>query len=164
MSDEELFIGYEVSTGVIPAFFIESTAPVNIDDRDGKALPIPDGCARLPSVEDAVEKIAMKLLEQKEPKLVITVHGFNSPRESVLKYYTNSFLAVDGDDAIRDRGVVCMGYRWPSELSTPEQKCVGWPEQKYIGDAGRKAPNWGPFLRASGLGRIIHRGVSTGAA
>ena len=49
-------------------------------------------------------------------------------------------------------------------LSTPEQKCVGWPEQKYIGDAGRKAPNWGPFLRASGLGRIIHRGVSTGAA
>jgi hypothetical protein len=49
-------------------------------------------------------------------------------------------------------------------VSTPEQKCVGWPEQKYIGDAGRKAPNWGPFLRASGLGRIIHRGVSTGAA
>ena len=120
MSDEELFIGYEVSTGVIPAFFIESTAPVNIDDRDGKALPSPDGCARLPSVEDAVEKIAMKLLEQKDPKLVITVHGFNSPRESVLKYYTNSFLAVDGDDAIRDRGVVCMGYRWPSEhMGTP---------------------------------------------
>jgi len=51
-----------------------------------------------------------------------------------------------------------------SIMSTPEQKCVGWPEQKYIGDAGRKAPNWGPFLRASGLGRIIHRGVSTGAA
>jgi hypothetical protein len=120
MSDEELFIGYEVSTGVIPAFFIESTARVNIDDRDGKAPPSPDGCARLPSVEDAVEKIAMKLLEQKEPKLVITVHGFNSPRESVLKYYTNSFLAVDGDDAIRDRGVVCMGYRWPSEhMGTP---------------------------------------------
>src|SRR5262249_25362643 len=45
---------------------------------------------------------------------------FNSPRESVLKYYTNSFLAVDDDDAIRDRGVVCMGYRWPSEhMGTP---------------------------------------------
>ena len=25
-------------------------------------------------------------------------------------------------------------------VSTSEQKCVGWPEQKYIGDAGRKAP------------------------
>jgi hypothetical protein len=33
-----------------------------------------------------------------------------------------------------------------SELSTPEQKCVGWPEQKYIGDAGRKTPNWGLFF------------------
>ena len=55
-------------------------------------------------------------------------------------------------------------YNSVAFLSTPEQKCVGWPEQKYIGDAGRKAPNWGPFLRASGLGRIIHRGVSTGAA
>src|SRR5262245_1318599 len=120
MSDEELFVGYEVSTGVIPAFFIESTAPVDIDDREGKALPTPEGCVRLPSVEDAVEKIATKLSEQKEPKLVITVHGFNSPRESVLKYYTNSFLAVDDDDAIRDRGVVCMGYRWPSEhMGTP---------------------------------------------
>ena len=55
-------------------------------------------------------------------------------------------------------------FKRPDQVSTPEQKCVGWPEQKYIGDAGRKAPNWGPFLRASGLGRIIHRGVSTGAA
>jgi pimeloyl-ACP methyl ester carboxylesterase len=120
MSDEELFVGYEVSTGVIPAFFIESTAPVDIDDRNGKVLPTPDGCVNLPSVEDAVEKIATKLSEQKEPKLVVTVHGFNNPRESVLKYYTNSFLAVDDDDAIRDRGVVCMGYRWPSEhMGTP---------------------------------------------
>jgi hypothetical protein len=91
MSDEELFVGYEVSTGVIPTFFIESTAPVNIDDRDGKVLPTPDFCVRLPSVEDAVEKITTTLLDQKEPKLVITVHGFNNPRESVLKYYTIPF-------------------------------------------------------------------------
>jgi len=24
-------------------------------------------------------------------------------------------------------------------VSTPEQKCISWPEQKYIGDAGKKA-------------------------
>ncbi len=57
-----------------------------------------------------------------------------------------------------------VSHKADEYVSTPEQKCVGWPEQKYIGDAGRKTPNWGPFLRASGLGRIIHRGVSTGAA
>jgi hypothetical protein len=32
------------------------------------------------------------------------------------------------------------------ELSTPEQNCISLPEQKYINDAGKKAPNWGPFV------------------
>jgi hypothetical protein len=27
-----------------------------------------------------------------------------------------------------------------SLVSTPEQKCIGWPEQKYISEAGKKAP------------------------
>jgi hypothetical protein len=31
------------------------------------------------------------------------------------------------------------------KLSTPEQKCISWPEQKYISDAGKKAPELGPF-------------------
>ena len=30
-------------------------------------------------------------------------------------------------------------------VSTPEQKCIGWPEQKYISDAGKKAPELGAF-------------------
>ena len=30
-------------------------------------------------------------------------------------------------------------------LSTPEQKCIGWPEQKYISDANKKAPELGAF-------------------
>jgi hypothetical protein len=30
-------------------------------------------------------------------------------------------------------------------LSTPEQKCIGWPEQKYINNAGKKAPELGAF-------------------
>ena len=34
------------------------------------------------------------------------------------------------------------------ELSTPEQKCIGWPEQKYISEAGKKAPRTGgPWFR-----------------
>lgn len=73
----------------------------------------------------------------------------------------HSFSAMEKSGEIQQAG---PNVTINDHLSTPEQKCVGWPEQKYIGDAGRKAPNWGPFLRASGLGRIIHRGVSTGAA
>jgi hypothetical protein len=30
-------------------------------------------------------------------------------------------------------------------VSTPQQKCIGWPEQKYISDAGKKAPELGAF-------------------
>ena len=33
----------------------------------------------------------------------------------------------------------------PSRLSTPEQKCIGWPEQKYIIEAS-KPPNRGPLV------------------
>jgi hypothetical protein len=31
-------------------------------------------------------------------------------------------------------------------LSTPEQKCIGLPEQECISDAGKRAPNWGFFI------------------
>ena len=32
-----------------------------------------------------------------------------------------------------------------AKMSMPEQKCIGWPEQKYISDAGKKAPELGVF-------------------
>jgi hypothetical protein len=49
-------------------------------------------------------------------------------------------------------------------LSTPEQKCISWPEQKYISDAGNKAPELGPFLEALSLGGIVHRRFRAGTA
>jgi hypothetical protein len=33
----------------------------------------------------------------------------------------------------------------PIRVSTPEQKCIGLPEQKYISDGGKKAPELGPL-------------------
>ena len=49
-------------------------------------------------------------------------------------------------------------------VSTPEQKCISWPEQKYISDAGNKAPELGPFLEALSLGGIVHRHFRAGTA
>ena len=49
-------------------------------------------------------------------------------------------------------------------VSTPQQKCIGWPEQKYISDAGKKIPNRGCSRRASSLGGIIRRGIGAGGA
>ena len=123
MSATRFFTAYEVQadgqTPAIPAFFIESTAPNNFDDK-GETLPAPDHCVDLGDPRQAIERIAQTLARQEAPKLVITVHGFNSPRDAVLKTYAQSFQSVNGDNALRDRGVVCVGYRWPSErMGTP---------------------------------------------
>ena len=55
---------------------------------------------------------------------------------------------------VRDANGDALAY-----VSTPEQKCIGWPEQKYISDASRMAPKLGSFVQASGLGRIIYRRI-----
>jgi pimeloyl-ACP methyl ester carboxylesterase len=119
MSTSELFAAYEVNVGNepdhVPGFFIESTAPNNIDDKDGTPLETPKDCSKLASVEVAIDRIADQLAQQQQPKLVLTVHGFNSPRETVINSFAKSFKA-----AIRNRGLVCVSYRWPSEhMGTP---------------------------------------------
>jgi pimeloyl-ACP methyl ester carboxylesterase len=124
MSTSQLFAAFEVKvdheTPAIPAFFIESTAPNNLDDKDAVPGKTPEYCVKIPTPREAVDRIAEELARQPEPKLVITVHGFNSPRDAVLETYKKSFLAVNQDTAIHGRGVVCVGYRWPSErMGTP---------------------------------------------
>ena len=42
--------------------------------------------------------------------------------------------------------------RWEQIVSTPEQKCIGSPERKYINDACKKAPELGAFLSGIRLG------------
>ena len=46
-----------------------------------------------------------------------------------------------------------------AEVSTPEQKCIGSPEQNYIDDAVKEAPELGAFRQVSGLSGIIHRRI-----
>jgi hypothetical protein len=123
MPATRFFTAFEVQadgqTPAIPAFFIESTAPNNFDDK-GETLPAPDHCVDLGDQHQAIERIAQTLARQDSPKLVITVHGFNSPRDAVLKTYAQSFRSVNDDKTLHDRGVVCVGYRWPSErMGTP---------------------------------------------
>ncbi|MGQ0444860.1 MAG: hypothetical protein ACT4O2_06990 [Beijerinckiaceae bacterium] len=98
----------------VPAFFVESTAPDNIDDKIG-TLATPENCT--PS---QIDNIVEMLAQQENPKLAITVHGFNTPRKKALEIYAKSFQAVNQDDAIQGSGAVCVGYRWPSErMLTP---------------------------------------------
>jgi pimeloyl-ACP methyl ester carboxylesterase len=115
------FFRASVAVGVdLPMYFIESTARDNIDDP---AVPPPTSDVLKP-IEDsdiAVKLIAQTLANGKNPNLVVMVHGFNNPYPAVLETYTAAALAINGDDKIRaDDGLVCVGYRWPSEkMGTP---------------------------------------------
>ncbi|QGM93359.1 alpha/beta hydrolase [Methylocystis rosea] len=119
MAQDKQLAVYEVTPppaaqAFTPAFFVESTAPDNIDDREN-APPTPENCQ--PS---EIDKIVQVLAKQEKPKLLITVHGFNTPRKKVLETFKESFIALNDDDELKNRGLVCIGYRWPSEaMGTP---------------------------------------------
>ncbi|MBV9978731.1 hypothetical protein [Bradyrhizobium sp.] len=113
----EFFRAYKANL-TTPTYFIESTAPDNVDDTG----PLPD----LPPeyrkylteihAEQAVQEIAETLVAGPDSNLVVMVHGFNNPEPAVLNMYTGAAMAIERDGAINGRkGLVCIGYRWPSE-------------------------------------------------
>jgi hypothetical protein len=109
-----LFHAYSVQGANIPTYFIESTAPNNVDDSPAPASA-PSGLTSI-DPDKAVEGIATHLSGAARPNLVIMIHGFNNPQKDVLTAYAEASRAIESDPAICNRaGLVCVGYRWPSE-------------------------------------------------
>ncbi|MGH6834217.1 MAG: alpha/beta hydrolase [Methylocella sp.] len=126
-NNPKLFTAYKVVMQTQPdipyslhAYLVESTAPDNIDDimddsgnntkYKYKLIPLKvdgEGCF--------IDEIADTLDQSKNPTLVISVHGFNNPRDVILPGFWKSFECVHEDDKINNKDVVCIGYRWPSE-------------------------------------------------
>src|SRR5579871_6824822 len=78
------FRAYKADKLKVPTYFIESTAPDNVDDTQTAGDPrqeIPENLrAYLEYVDDAdqvVKDIADRLAQGKNPNLVVMVHGFN---------------------------------------------------------------------------------------
>ena len=118
MSD--FFRTYVAGAFSIPTYFIESTAPNSIDDEVASneiGNPASWGLRLIDPPDVAAESIARILAEGDEPNLVVMVHGFNNPRDAVLKSYADAAVAINNDSEITNRpsGLVCVGYRWPSE-------------------------------------------------
>jgi hypothetical protein len=139
------FNAYRAVGVKIPMYFIESTAPDNVDDTDNTSPgPLPH-MELIQDSDDAVRQIAGHLTDGTSPNLVVMVHGFNHPRPDVLKTYIAAALAVSGDAAICNRpGLVCLGYRWPSEK-------IGQPRHG-TWDALPTLPSW-----------ILYLGIALGA-
>jgi len=102
-------------------YFIESTAPNNVEQRVGDGGAPPDGLTPV-DPDTAVKEIAEQLVPPNKPEvdanLVVMVHGFNNPREEVLKFYGAAVNALKNDQQAifgQGRRTICIGYRWPSE-------------------------------------------------
>jgi hypothetical protein len=101
-------------------YFIESTAPDNVEGDGGGAVPVPAGLHAV-DADQAVTDIAAFLTPQEpgiDASLVVMVHGFNTPRPRVLALYEKARDALIADGKIFDparRRLVCIGYRWSSE-------------------------------------------------
>jgi hypothetical protein len=98
------------------AFFVESTAPDDIDADDSDPAPVP-GLNLIDDPDQAIDQIAEHLCDpdNADPTLIVYVHGYSTPRPDVLARYHASFETVHDDDAIMAAKPVCVGYRWPSE-------------------------------------------------
>lgn len=112
---DDFFRAHQAVGMKIPTYFIESTAPNNVDDFDEEPPPAPPELQLIDS-EVAIEQIAKVLATEAKPNLVVMVHGFNNPEPEVLKTYAAAARVIAGDEVIQKcRGLVCVGYRWPSE-------------------------------------------------
>jgi pimeloyl-ACP methyl ester carboxylesterase len=113
MSD--FFRAHQAVGMTIPTYFIESTAPDNVDDTVAVPPVLPPELEPI-DPDLAITRIAAELVNGPDPNLVVMVHGFNNPEPDVLRMYTAAARAIEADAEIRNRkGLVCVGYRWPSE-------------------------------------------------
>ena len=72
-----------------------------------------------------------------------------NPEENVWEFMRDNWLSIRVFKSYDDLVDHCCDA-W--NLSTPEQKCIGSPEQRYISDAGKKAPELGAFSSGIRLG------------
>lgn len=112
---------FTTSNDGLTFYFIESTAPDNVEERVDPGGASPPVLVPI-DPDKAVTAIAETLVPAGEPdvdaNLVVMVHGFNNPRPSVLTFYNAALEALLADRAAifsGNRRIVCIGYRWPSE-------------------------------------------------
>ena len=114
---------YQPDRAKPPAYFIESSAADNIDAThvDPPAVP---GLDPIADPDDAIKEIAGHLATSRN--LVIAVHGFNNPRDAVLRRYKAGFDTILGDYPNFASQPICVGYRWPSEAMAAKAVLRTW--------------------------------------
>lgn len=117
---ENLFQGVDCSKFKIPAFFVRSTAPTNVDDESEGLTPDTEQ----PTIDDIVKILYKNSRTSDDLGLVIAIHGYNtgtakpSDLDSQREYWYKPLSNYVNQDAFINQKSSCsvfLGYRWPSE-------------------------------------------------
>ncbi len=97
-------------TIAFPAYFVRSTAPINIED------PIETSADRVEqSVACLAELTAHLKRYESSAEVLVMVHGYNSGADSVRGWYQNAAQEIARLYPQAPKGLVLIGYRWSSE-------------------------------------------------
>ena len=97
-----------------PAYFVASTAPINIEDQlvyTSSADP-----------RKAIDEISRYLEEHKEnAEVLVVIHGYNTSKMGVRDWFESIYEHLAGHYKTCSKGLLLIGYRWPSEQIFPHE-------------------------------------------
>jgi Alpha/beta hydrolase of unknown function (DUF900) len=101
-------------TAHIPGYFVVSTAPINVEDQppvdphNNPYVAIAEMTQYLRAHEDNAE-------------IVIVIHGYNTPKSGVEDWYKKACAEISQRYTNLPKGLIILGYRWPSEQVTEDE-------------------------------------------
>jgi hypothetical protein len=96
----------------IQGFFVDSTAPINVEDRPN--FQADDGSDTTPErTYQTLQTIAQYLAATDQPQLIISIHGYGTQRSDAGQRYQRMYTYAS--DLCPPNTSVFLGYRWPSE-------------------------------------------------
>jgi hypothetical protein len=96
------------STGSLCGYILKSTAPPEVDNATEDTPVL--------GTQKHLEDIAVHLLAQENPQIVLFVHGFNNPPKVAKGLFERLFSCAQKTLSPEDaKRTVLIGYQWPSE-------------------------------------------------
>jgi len=99
------------------AYFVASTAPINVEDQQATDISDP---------QELIDEISQYLNQHKgDAEILIVIHGYNTSKTGVKKWFESIYhhLATHYSKS-RSKGLLLIGYRWPSEQIVPDSSEV----------------------------------------
>ncbi|AFY99597.1 alpha/beta hydrolase [Calothrix sp. PCC 6303] len=138
-----------------PGYFVASTAPINIEDK--QVDDIAESC----DPKNFIKEISQYLQEHKgNAEILIVIHGYNTSRKGAKDWFESIYEYIAHHyGKSRSPGLLLIGYRWPSEQTSPASSEVqeeGGSFKEKLNSAKAALPVvWGRVSRVGTLGLVL---------